>query len=86
MLNLENIDLDKAIDASKINKKLAGLKWVTYGPLTPSEEIKLIKDSLKIIDNDKNEILLLTHYNFFIRTRKNIIFTIKMADRFSKQS
>ena len=65
MLNLENIDLDKAIDASKINKKLAGLKWVTYGPLTPSEEIKLIKDSLKIIDNDKNEILLLTHYNFF---------------------
>lgn len=65
MLNLENINLDKAIDASQINKKLAGLKWVTYGPLTPSEEIKLIKDSLKIIDNDKNEILLLTHYNFF---------------------
>ena len=65
MLNLENINLNKAIDASQIDSKLSGLKWITYGPLSPSEEIKLIKESLKIIDNDKNEILLLTHYNFF---------------------
>jgi hypothetical protein len=65
MLNLENVDLTKAIDAKKIDNKLSGLKWVTYGSLSPAEEINLIKESLKIIDEDKRQIMLITHYNFF---------------------
>ena len=65
MLNLQNVNLKMAIDAKKIDKKLSGLKWITYGTLEPSEEIELIKESLRIIGDDKQEIMFLSHYNFF---------------------
>ncbi len=65
MLNLEGKNLSLSIDAAKIDKKLSGLKWITHGNLEPQEEIDLIIESLNIINNDNDKILLLTHYNFF---------------------
>ena len=75
MLNLENMDLTKSIDAKKIDDKLSGLKWIAYSDFSPSEEIKLIKESLQIIGEDKNEIMLITHYNFFSTILEKNLYT-----------
>ena len=75
MLNLENVDLTKSIDAKKIDDKLSGLKWITYSDFSPSEEIRLIKESLQIIGEDKNEIMLITHYNFFSTILEKKLYT-----------
>ena len=75
MLNLEKMNLDDSIDAGVISKKLSGLKWITYGKFSPKEEIKLIKESLNIIDKDQNEILLLTSYNFFSSVLEKNLYT-----------
>ncbi len=66
MLNLENINLSISINSKAIHKSLDGLNWITYKySKNPKLEIKLIKDSLKIIEKDKSKKMLLTEYLFF---------------------
>ena len=66
MLNLENINLEKAIDSKSIDISLKGLKWITSTyPLNPEKEIKLIKDSIEIIKKDETtKVMLYTDYLF----------------------
>ena len=66
MLNLENVIIKNNVDSELIHSSLKGLKWITYKyPSDPIKEIKLIKDSLEIINKDKSNIMLLTDYLFF---------------------
>ena len=66
MLNLENINLKKNIDAELIHPTLKGLKWITNDyQQEPEAEIELIKESMVVIKQDKSKKMLLTGYLFF---------------------
>ena len=66
MLNLENINLEKKVDAELIHPSLKGLKWITYDfQKEPVFEIELIKESMAEIERDKSKKMLLTGYLFF---------------------
>tara|TARA_Y100000588_G_C13484464_1_gene598266 strand:- start:99 stop:551 length:453 start_codon:yes stop_codon:yes gene_type:complete len=65
-MDLQNIDLNKAINANLIDKKFGNLKWVTpFFSGTPQEEIDLLKNVIKEIKNDQREKMVITHYQFF---------------------
>ena len=69
MLNLENINLKKNIDAELIHSSLKGLKWITNDyHQEPEAEIALIKESMTAIKQDKSKKMLLTGYLFFSST------------------
>ena len=66
MLNLEKINLDAAINAKSIHPSLNGLKWITNEYFNdPENEIKIINESMKIIEKDKSNKMLLSGYLFF---------------------
>ncbi len=71
MLNLEKINLAKNINAQSIHQSLKGLKWITaeYSD-NPDLEISLIKESIKVIENDKSKKMMLSGYLFFSSTIK----------------
>ncbi|MDA8771259.1 hypothetical protein N9M60_00405 [Candidatus Pelagibacter bacterium] len=61
--DLENVDKSKAIEAIQIHKKFNNLKWISKLD-EPNNEVKILKQALKIISEDKREKSLITHYNF----------------------
>ena len=63
-LDLENVDKSKAIEAIQIHKKFNNLRWISKSD-EPNNEIKILKKALKIINEDKREKSLITHYSFF---------------------
>lgn len=64
-MELENINLKNSVDASSINSKFKGLDWITvFYPNDPKKEINLIKDSIKIINNDQRKKIVATQYQF----------------------
>ena len=64
-MELENINLNKSVEATLLNKSLKNLKWITPTyPNNPDKEINLINDSIKIINKENKNIMLLTHYQF----------------------
>ena len=66
-MDLQFVDLSKAIDASLIDVKLKNLKWITpyYYGKNPEKEISLIKSAVDILKNDKREKMVITNYQFF---------------------
>ena len=64
-MELEKVDLNKFIDGSKLSGNLKNLKWITpIFPDNPNKEIKLLRDTIDVIKNDKRKIMLITHYQF----------------------
>ena len=64
-MDLRSVDLNKAIDAGIINKKLSGVKWITmFYPNNPDQEVKNINLAVKILENDKEKKMLITDYQF----------------------
>ena len=64
-LVLKDVDLNKSIDASVLNKKLKNLKWITHHyPENPKEEIEKLLNSIEIIKNDKRNKMIVTDYQF----------------------
>ena len=61
--DIENIDKRKAIQANSINENFKNLKWISKFD-QPKNELKVIKEALKIIDDDDREKTLITHYQF----------------------
>ena len=62
---LQNINLEKSINAEILHPSLAGLKWITMNfPEKPEEEINALKESMDIIKNDKRKKSLITAYQF----------------------
>jgi len=59
-------DLSKAVDASLIHKKLSGLKWITIDfKDNPLQEVLLLKDTVDLLQNERQNIMLITNYQFF---------------------
>jgi len=64
-MDLKSVDISKAIDAGKIDKKLSGIKWITmFYPEKPSEEIKNINFAIKILKKDTGKKMIVTDYQF----------------------
>ena len=66
-LDLQNINLSNRIDAKILDKKFNNLQWITPTNIiiSPSDELDLIAESLKIIKDDKTSKMIITHYQFF---------------------
>ena len=65
-MDLQHVDLTKALDASLIDHKMDKLKWITpYYPKNPEKEINLIKSVIKILKEEKRKKMVITHYQFF---------------------
>jgi len=61
--DLENVDKSKAIQANSINENFKNLKWISKFE-QPKNELKVIKEALKVIDGDNREKTVITHYQF----------------------
>ena len=65
-MDLQHVNLTKALDASLIDQKLNKLKWITpYYPKNPTKEIELLKSTIQILKNEKRKKMVITHYQFF---------------------
>ena len=67
-MDLQNVNLENAVPANKINDKFKNLKWITPFEFKekPNEEIKLINKTINVLDSEvTEEIMLITHYQFF---------------------
>ena len=65
-MDLQHVDLTKALEASLIDQNLNKLKWITpYYPKNPAKEINMLKNAIKILKNEKRKKMVITHYQFF---------------------
>ena len=64
-MDLKSVDISKAIDAKKIDKRLSNIKWITmFYPENPDEEIENINFAVKILKNDTEKKMIITDYQF----------------------
>ena len=62
-MELNNINLNQAIDGKILDTKLNGLKWITkYYPNNPNKEIVLLKDVKKHISKEKKVKIIISDY------------------------
>ena len=62
---LENVNLNLALNSDKISKDLKDLKWITYEfPDNPKKELEGIKDIMNIISKEKQKKMIITDYQF----------------------
>ncbi len=62
---LENVNLNLALNSEKISKDLKGLKWITYKfSDNPKKELEGIKDIMNIISKEKQKKMIITDYQF----------------------
>ena len=65
-MDLQHVDLTKALDANLIDPKLNKLKWITpYYAKDPKKEINLLKNNIEILKKDRRKKMVITHYQFF---------------------
>jgi hypothetical protein len=63
---LINVNFDLSKEAYLIDKKLTGLKWITpHHKNNPKSEIDFLKNTLKILKEDKRSKMVMTNYLFF---------------------
>ena len=64
-MDLSKADINKSIDAKIIHPKLKGLKWITPQYINnPQNEIKILKEAINLIKEDKNKKIIVTDYQF----------------------
>ena len=64
-MDLKSVDISKAVDAKKIDKRLSGVKWITmFYPEQPNEEIESINFAVKVLKNDNKKKMVITDYQF----------------------
>ena len=75
-MDLQNINLKNNVDASFLDTRLKGLKWITpFYDGSPKEELEILKITLTKLKNDNRKKMLITHYQFFsflLETNLNI--------------
>lgn len=75
-MDLQNVNLNNAVKAEILNNKFNKLQWITpyHYKENPKEELRLLKEAVSIISNENvNNFILITHYQFFsILTEKKI--------------
>tara|TARA_B100001029_G_scaffold154500_1_gene138753 strand:- start:308 stop:775 length:468 start_codon:yes stop_codon:yes gene_type:complete len=64
-MDLDNVNISKAISAKNLDKKLSGLKWITpQYPENPGLEISRLNEVIKILKKDKSNKVIVTDYQF----------------------
>ena len=64
-MDLRKADFEKAVDATLIDEKLNGLKWIScYNLKNPKKEISNLKNAISIIRSDKRKKSIITEYQF----------------------
>ena len=73
-MDLQQVDLNKSINAIYLDKKLKNLKWITPTfSEDPKKEINLLRETLNEIKKDKSIKMVMTHYQFFsLLTEENL--------------
>ena len=61
--DLENTDLNRAVKANLINKNFNQLKWISAFE-EPNKEIEVVKKAIKVLEKEKRNVALMTHYQF----------------------
>jgi hypothetical protein len=71
-MELVDVDISLSVDAKQLDKRLAGLRWITpeYNQ-DPQNEIQLLKDVKKILYQKKDRKILITDYQFFSSLLRN---------------
>ena len=65
-IDLENINLNKAVNGNKIDKKFNNLRWITkHHPNNITDEIKNINKTIQILREDKRNKMVISHYQIF---------------------
>ena len=65
-MDLQQVDLNKSINAIYLDKKLKNLRWITPAfSENPKKEINLLRETLNEIKKDKRIKMVMTHYQFF---------------------
>ncbi len=65
-MEFQNIDLSKSVDASLIDQKFFGLKWISPEfSENPLEEVGLINAITQILKKDDRKKMIITHHQFF---------------------
>ena len=64
-MDLQNVNLDKAVSGKLLDIRFNGLKWITHDfENNINEEISLLKDSINIIKDDSRKKMVITSYQF----------------------
>lgn len=74
--DLQNTNLENSVNAQKIHFSLFGLQWKTPYFEDPLNEILIINNVLKELENSKKNIILMTNYNFISSISSKKIYTI----------
>ena len=61
-MELENINLDIAVDAKNLHNSVKGVKWVTPYNNSPKKEIQNLNDVKKIISLDSSKKIIVSDY------------------------
>tara|TARA_B100001996_G_scaffold226227_1_gene174249 strand:+ start:1795 stop:3366 length:1572 start_codon:yes stop_codon:yes gene_type:complete len=77
---LSKVDFSKSIEATKIHKKLKGLKWISPEYKNDVEdEINLINRIKNHLKSDKRKKMVITNYSFFSSILNEKLFSPSMA-------
>ena len=65
-MDLANTDKSIAVNAKILDNKLSNLYWITPGEFfkEPLNEINLIKEAIHFINEEKQNVMLVSHYSF----------------------
>ena len=71
-IELAGADFSLVVDATPLDKRLDGLKWITpHFPDQPLKELSILIDSRNILLTKKEEKIIITDYQFFNSLLKN---------------
>lgn len=74
--DLNYVKLENSLPASKIDKSLEKLMWITREFKDPNDEFNLINSALSEINNSKKNQLIITNYNFMDSISAKKIYSI----------
>ena len=74
--DLQNVNFKNSLPANKIHPSLKYLNWKTKDYAQPAEEILLLREAIKEIEKNDENIMLMTNYSFISSITKKKIFTI----------
>jgi hypothetical protein len=66
-MDLASTDISLSLSARNLDSKLNHLRWISPGQFSksPNIEIYLLKEAIDFIKNEKNNVMIITHYSFF---------------------
>ena len=66
-MDLENVNLERAVSASILSPKFKNLKWITPFSYSknPKEELDFLKEVVERLKEDSRKKSIITHYQFF---------------------